>query len=77
MAIIEAVSRLTNNFLGNYDSTNNESFTDSLLEFPQYTRPKIFEGMAVPKELLSGNHEKIAEWRREKAFIKTKKQRPD
>ncbi len=77
MAIIEAISRLTPNFIGNIDSTKYESFSESLLEFPQYTRPEIFQGMAVPKELLSGNHARIAEWRRKKASKKTKKQRPD
>ena len=77
MAIIEAVIRLKPNFLGNSNSTKKESFTESLLEFPQYTRPEIFKGMAVPKELLSGNRERIAEWRRENAFRKTKIQRPD
>ena len=77
MTIIEAVSRLIPNFLGNCNSAKNESFTESLLEFPQYTRPEIFEGMPVPKELLSGNHARISEWRKEKAYIKTKKQRPD
>ena len=77
MTIIEAVSRLKPNFLGNFDSAKQESFTESLLEFPQYTRPEIFEGLAVPKELLSGNHAKINEWRKNKAFIKTKKIRPD
>jgi len=77
MAIIEAVSRLKTNFLGNYASTKNESFTESLLEFPQYTRPEIFEGLEVPEELLSGDHARIAKWRKNKAFIKTKKRRPD
>jgi len=77
MSIIEATSRLTPNFLGNRDSVRQESFSQSFLEFPQYTKPASFEGMEVPKELLSGNHKKIAHWRQEKAFKKTKKQRPD
>ena len=77
MTIIEAVSRLRPNFLGNSKSSESESFSETLLEFPQYTRPKIFDGLAVPKELLSGNHQKISEWRREHSFKKTKKQRPD
>ena len=77
MAIIEATGRLIPNFLGNHDSTSQESFSQSMLEFPQYTRPASFGGMDVPKELLSGNHKKIADWRQEKAFKKTKTRRPD
>ena len=77
MAIIESVSRLRPGFLGNQESPENESFSQSLLEYPQYTRPASFAGMDVPKELLSGNHEKIAAWRQKQAFSRTKKRRPD
>ena len=56
---------------------SNESFSESLLEFPQYTRPLSFEGMEVPKELLSGHHKKIVAWRQNKALKSTKKKRPD
>ena len=63
MAIIESVSRLRPGFLGNQESSKNESFSQSLLEYPQYTRPASYAGMDVPRELLSGNHEKIAKWR--------------
>ncbi len=77
MTIIEAVSRLRPNFIGNCKSSENESFTDSFLEFPQYTRPKTYNGMSVPKELLTGNHKIIDEWRRKNSYIKTEKLRPD
>ena len=77
MAIIESVSRLRPGFLGNQESSENESFSQSLLEYPQYTRPASYAGMDVPKELLSGNHEKIAAWRQKQAFSRTKKRRPD
>ena len=77
MAIIESVSRLRPGFLGNQESSENESFSQSLLEYPQYTRPASYAGMDVPKELLSGNHEKIAEWRQRQALSRTKKRRPD
>ena len=77
MAIIESVSRLRAGFLGNQESSENESFSQSLLEYPQYTRPASYAGMDVPKELLSGNHEKINVWRQKQALSKTKKRRPD
>ena len=56
MTIIESVSRLLPRFLGNQESTEQESFSQSLLEYPQYTRPASYSGMDVPEELLSGNH---------------------
>jgi len=77
MAIIESVSRLWPGFLGNQESPENESFSQSLLEYPQYTRPASYAGMDVPKELLSGNHEKIAAWRQKQALSRTKERRPD
>ena len=77
MAIIESVSRLLPGFLGNQQSTVQESFSQSLLEYPQYTRPANFAGMNVPEDLLSGNHKKIAQWRHQQALIRTKKRRPD
>ena len=77
MAIIESVSRLRPGFLGNQESSENESFSQSLLEYPQYTRPASYAGMDVPKELLTGNHEKIAAWRQKQAVSRTKKRRPD
>jgi tRNA (guanine37-N1)-methyltransferase len=77
MTMIEAVSRLVPNILGNQESAEQESFSQSLLEYPQYTRPASYEGMDVPEELISGNHKKIAEWREEQALVRTKKRRPD
>ena len=77
MAIIESVSRLRPGFLGNQESSENESFSQSMLEYPQYTRPASYAGMDVPKELLSGNHEKIDAWRQKQALSRTKKRRPD
>jgi tRNA (guanine37-N1)-methyltransferase len=77
MTIIEAVSRLVPNILGNQESAEQESFSQSLLEYPQYTRPASYEGMDVPEELISGNHKQIAEWRKEQALVRTKKRRPD
>jgi len=77
MTMIEAVSRLVPNILGNQESAEQESFSQSLLEYPQYTRPASYEGMDVPEELISGNHKQIAEWRKEQALVRTKKRRPD
>ena len=77
MAIIESVSRLLPGFLGNKESPEQESFSQSLLEYPQYTRPASYAGMDVPAELLSGNHKKIAQWRQQQAFSRTKNRRPD
>ena len=54
-----------------------ESFADGMLEYPQYTRPAVFRGESVPQVLLSGNHQKVAEWRREESLKLTKKLRPD
>ena len=62
MVIIESVSRLLPDFLGNKKSSEQESFSQSLLEYPQYTRPASYAGMGVPEELLSGNHGKISQW---------------
>ena len=77
MVITDAVSRMLPGVLGAPDSAPTDSFYDGLLEFPQYTRPREFEGMAVPEVLLSGNHEKIRQWRREQSLLVTKKYRPD
>jgi SAM-dependent methyltransferase len=70
MVIIDTISRLLPGVLGNSDSTKEESFSDFLLEYPQYTRSVEFRGLRVPDVLLSGNHKKIAEWRKEKAIKK-------
>ena len=77
ITIIDAVSRLVPGVLGKEDSFANESFSDGLLEYPQYTRPPVFHGKEVPEILLSGHHANIAKWRREQSLIRTVKKRPD
>jgi tRNA (guanine37-N1)-methyltransferase len=78
LAVIEAVARLVPGVLGNELSAQAESFsTDGLLEGPQYTRPPEFRGLRVPDVLLSGDHAKIARWRREQAVARTRERRPD
>ena len=77
MVIIDAVTRLIPGTLGNQESAENDSFCDGLLEFPQYTRPEEFRGRRVPEILLSGNHQLIAKWRREKQLEITRERRPD
>jgi len=77
MVIIDAVVRLLTGALGDEDSAKDDSFSEGLLEYPQYTRPEVFRGMKVPDILLSGDHAKIAEWRRAQALERTKKWRPD
>jgi len=77
MVIIDAVVRLLPGALGDEDSSKDDSFSGGLLEYPQYTRPEVFRGMKVPDILLSGDHGKIAQWRRQQALERTKKWRPD
>lgn len=77
MAIIEAAARLQPGALGHENSTNEESFTWGLLEYPQYTRPPEYEGLAVPEVLVSGDHERIRAWRRREAIRRTAALRPD
>jgi tRNA (guanine37-N1)-methyltransferase len=77
MVIIDAVVRLLPGALGDEDSAQDDSFSEGLLEYPQYTRPEVFRDMKVPGILLSGDHAKIAEWRRQQALERTKKWRPD
>jgi len=77
MVIIDAVVRLLEGALGDEDSAKDDSFSDGLLEYPHYTRPEVFRGMKVPEILLSGDHAKIAEWRRRQSLERTKKWRPD
>lgn len=77
LVVIEAVSRLVPGVVGNYQSTRSESFEDDLLDYPQFTRPRVFEGHAVPDVLLSGNHLEIERFRRQMAIEKTKTNRPD
>jgi tRNA (guanine37-N1)-methyltransferase len=77
MVVIDAVTRLLPGVLGDDDSTTEESFSQGLLEYPQYTRPAEFRGMKVPEVLLSGNHAEIAKWRAEQARQRTEQRRPD
>lgn len=77
MVIIDAVTRLLDDVLGNEMSAVEESFSDGLLEHPHYTRPAVFEGKAVPPVLLSGNHQEIARWRSEQSYNRTIERRPD
>jgi tRNA (guanine37-N1)-methyltransferase len=75
--LVEAVMRLLPGALGNAVSTEDESFSSGLLEYPQYTRPPEFRGAAVPEVLRSGDHGKVAAWRHEEAVARTKRIRPD
>ena len=77
MVIIDAVTRLLPGVLGDEDSARDDSFSQGLLEYPQYTRPAEFRGMKVPEVLLSGNHAEIARWRAEQARLRTQERRPD
>lgn len=77
MVLIDAVSRLLPDFLGNPDSKLSESFSQNLLEYPQYTRPANYKGWVVPDVLLSGNHAEIERWRKTESLRKTYKRRPD
>lgn len=77
LCIIDCVSRMVEGVLGKMESGEYDSFSDGLLEYPQYTKPRIYEGLEVPEVLLNGNHQEIAKWRKEKQIEKTKKMRPD
>jgi len=77
MVLVDGVVRLVPGVLGHQDSIKSETFEENLLEYPHYTRPAIFKGMKVPQILLSGDHEKIAVWRKEQAIKITKIKRPD
>jgi tRNA (guanine37-N1)-methyltransferase len=77
MVLVDAVSRYVDGVLGSEDATEEESFSNGLLEYPQYTRPQTFMGKSVPEVLLSGHHENIKKWRQKKSLEKTKKVRPD
>lgn len=77
MVMIDATVRLLPEVLGNSASAPDDSFSSGLLEYPQYTRPADFRGLKVPDVLLSGNHQKIAEWRQKEALYKTYQRRPD
>jgi tRNA (guanine37-N1)-methyltransferase len=77
MAVVDAVVRLIPGVLGKDESVVEESFSDGLLEYPQYTRPREFRGMTVPEVLLGGDHEKIRQWRAEQSQQRTRQRRPD
>jgi tRNA (guanine37-N1)-methyltransferase len=77
MVLIDAAVRLIPRVLGNSDSTFEESFSNGLLEYPQYTRPTDWEGLTIPEVLLSGHHGRIAAWRRDQSETLTRERRPD
>lgn len=77
MVLVDAVARYVPKVLGNEDSTDLESFTTGLLEYPQFTRPSEFEGLKVPQVLLDGNHKEVDKWRQKKMIEITRKRRPD
>lgn len=77
LVLIEAVARLVPGVLGAVESPVEESLSEGLLEYPQYTRPRAFRGMEVPEVLLGGNHAEIAAWRRRQSIIRTARRRPD
>lgn len=77
MVIVDAVARLIPGVLGNVRSPQEESFSEGLLEYPQYTRPEDFRGMKVPEVLLSGDHQRIRRWRRQMSLELTRRRRPD
>ena len=77
LVVVEAVARLLPEVLGNEQSPLDESFTDGLLEYPQYTRPAEFRGWPVPEVLRSGDHGAVAAWRRTQALLRTAERRPD
>jgi len=77
MVVIDAVARLVPGVVGTEGATDDDSHTSGLLQFPQYTRPASFRGLDVPETLLSGDHARIAEWRRREALRRTESRRPD
>ncbi len=77
MVLVEAISRLVPGVLGDPESAVEESFTDGLLEYPQYTRPRDYQGFKVPEILISGDHKKIRDWQKAEAVKKTARVRPD
>lgn len=77
MIVVDAISRLIPGVIGTDSHLYGESFYDGLLEYPQYTRPRVFEGMEVPAVLLEGHHARIGRWRRKQALARTLKRRPE
>lgn len=77
MVLVDAISRMVPGVLKNQESGENESLEGNLLEYPQYSRPEVWREKVVPSILLSGNHQKVDEWRREQSILRTKERRPD
>jgi len=77
LCLIDSVSRKIDGTLGKIESAEDDSFSDGLLEYPQYTKPRNFRGLEVPEVLLNGNHKLIEEFRQEQKILRTKKKRPD
>jgi len=77
LVVVDAIVRLIPGVLGSQESASNDSHSDGLLEYPQYTRPQVYRGWSVPAILLSGNHGEIAQWRRRQAILRTARRRPD
>jgi tRNA (guanine37-N1)-methyltransferase len=77
LVVVEAVARLLPDVLGNEESAREESFSEGLLEYPQYTRPAVYRGWPVPEVLRSGDHGAVAAWRRSQALLRTAQRRPD
>jgi len=77
MVLVDAVARLLPGVLGSEESAYKDSFSDGLLEYPQYTRPRVYRGLEVPEVLLSGDHEKIRLWRRRQSLLRTRQKRAD
>ena len=77
MVVTDGLARFVPGLLGGETSAEDDSFSDGLLEYPQYTRPRTWDGRSVPDILLSGNHQKIADWRKSMAIDRTSKRRPD
>ena len=77
LCLIDSVSRKLDGTLGKIESAHDDSFSDGLLEYPQYTKPRVYRGLEVPEVLLNGNHKMIEEYRKEQKIIRTKHKRPD
>lgn len=77
LVVVDSVTRLLPGVLAKPEATLHESFSENLLEYPQYTRPEAYNGIKVPSALMSGNHAEISRWRNEQSKIKTRKKRPD
>ena len=77
MVLIDGMTRLLPGAVGDSDSVEHDSFSEGLLDYPQYTRPESVDGFEVPAVLMSGDHEKIARWRKQQALGRTYEKRPD